>query len=368
MRADYLEEPEKIPEFWICAPDDVGRFLDGRIRKGHVRTIGRTAGGRAMRAAFYGKPRRGKGTTTFSGSLGFGDFAAYRGPDNAKTVYMAMGAVHGGEFEGIVGIVNLLAALETGRDLLGNEWPGITAAAAKLDRIVLLPITNVDGRTRIPLRMESFRGSDFTVHEYLNTGGKKDGTLIGWPQCKEHIPLDFSTVGFPGGYPNDNGVNFQHDDFFRAPQPETRALYELTAAERPDVIFNMHTGTQFIQMLNPFVDPGVRGAYRRLYRRVHTKLTLEKLQPTDDVEKQAEPGSRQSWAFNLDSALNMNCGALAVTVEGPAHDYSTGKRNGKPFTHSPADIVRAHLLTHQEAMGFVADSGGRARWSAKKPA
>ena len=44
-----------------------------------------------------------------------------------------MAAVHGGEIESIVGIVNLIALLETGRDLRGKPWPEIIAAAAKLD-------------------------------------------------------------------------------------------------------------------------------------------------------------------------------------------------------------------------------------------
>ena len=34
-------------------------------------------------------------------------------------------AVHGGEFEGIVGMVNLISVIETGKDLRGREWPGI---------------------------------------------------------------------------------------------------------------------------------------------------------------------------------------------------------------------------------------------------
>ena len=91
------------------------------------------------------------------GSLGFGDVRAYRGPDHDKKVYMGMAGVHGGEFEGIVGMVNLISVIETGKDLRGREWPEITAVAAKLDRLILIPIVNPDGRVRIPLRMEAFR-------------------------------------------------------------------------------------------------------------------------------------------------------------------------------------------------------------------
>ena len=53
-----------------------------------------------------------------------------------KRVYLGFAGVHGAEFEGIAGIVNLLSVLETGADLRGKAWPGIKAAAAALDRIV----------------------------------------------------------------------------------------------------------------------------------------------------------------------------------------------------------------------------------------
>ncbi len=120
------------------------------VHKGHIEVIGTSAGGRPIKAVVYGQPRKGKGTTTFSGSLGFGDVCAYRGPDHNKTVYMGMSSVHGGEFEGIVGTVNLISVIETGKDFRGKEWPEITAIVAKLDRVILIPIVNPDGRSRIP--------------------------------------------------------------------------------------------------------------------------------------------------------------------------------------------------------------------------
>src|SRR3954447_9538138 len=105
---DYLREPEAIPGFWVSSFGDVGRFLETLVHKGTVRAIGKSAGGRPIRAVVYGRPRVGRGTTTFSGSLGYGDVRAWLGPDYAKKVYLAMASVHGGEFVGIVGIVNLI--------------------------------------------------------------------------------------------------------------------------------------------------------------------------------------------------------------------------------------------------------------------
>jgi hypothetical protein len=362
---EYLVQAEVIPDFWVSTVEGAYSFLDHQVHKGVVRQFGTTAGGRPMRAVFYGTPRGPKGTTTFSGSLGFGDVRAYLGPDNSKKVYLAMGSVHGGEIEGIVGLVNLISVLETGKDLRGKPWPEITAAAAKLDRIILIPITNVDGRARVPYRMLRNWGPNVQVQEYFNTGGLKDGKLLGYPNCKQFIPLDFSMVAFPGGYPNDAGVNIQHDDFFGHPQPETLALLELVARERPDLTLNVHTGGSFMTLLREFNEPSLTPAFDELFRRVHTALTLAKLEATDDVAREADPARATLGVYNLDTAINLNSGALAVLIESPSHAASPAKRYGQPFTHTPDDILNAQLTAHQEVMKFLADTGGRVRWTTK---
>jgi hypothetical protein len=360
---DYLREPEGIPDFWVSTYADVERFLAGRVRKGTVREVGRSAGGRLIRAVVYGRPRAGMGTTTFSGALGYGDVRAWLGPAYTRKAYLGIASVHGGEFEGIVGIVNLIAVLETGADLRGRAWPGITAAASALDRIILIPIFNADGRSRVPLRMGVHRGTDHTVAEYFNTGGQPDGSLVGWPDCKEFIPIDFERTQFPGGYPNDAGVNVQHDDFFGRPQPETRALLDLVAEERPDLTMNMHTGATFLHPLRSFNEPALTPAFDALYRRAMTKLTAAGLQASDDASVEANPAREPPSVFNLDSALNLHCGSLSVLVESPSHTFSTAKRNGQPFMHTPDRLLDAQLVCHQEAMGFLAETGGRWRWT-----
>ena len=365
IRQDYLREREDIPAFWISSVEQVNGFLKQHVTKGRVASIGITAGGRPMNAVFYGEPRKGKGTTTFSGSLGYRDVRAWIGPDYERKVYFGMAAVHGGEFEGIVGAVNLLSVLETGKDLRGREWPDITAVAQKLDRIIILPVTNVDGRSRVPMRMTPLQGTDHTVSEYFNTGGKLDGTIIGWPQCKQNIPVDFSKVQFPGGYPNDNGVNIQHDDFFGNKQPETAALFSLCSQERPDLTMNMHTGAVYMHPLRSFIEPVLMPQYDAMYRRIMTALTKAGLQRSDDPSETADPARERQGTFNLDSALNMHCGSLSVLVESPSHAFSTAKRNGQLFQHTPENLLDAQLLCHQEAMRFLAETGGRVRWTAK---
>jgi len=360
---DYLREAEFIPSFWITTVDEVTLFLKKNVRKGQVEVIGTSAGGRPIIAVVYGQPRKGKGTTTFSGSLGFGDIRAYRGPDNNKTVYMGMSSVHGGEFEGIVGTVNLISVIETGKDLRGKEWPEITAIVAKLDRIILIPIVNPDGRTRIPLRMEVYRDTSFTVAEYLNTGGKPDGTITGWPQIKEFIPLDFKRPGFPGGYPNDAGVNIQHDDFLGNRQPETQALFNLAEKEKPDLIINMHTGAVYMQMHRPFCDPALSPAFDTLYTYVHSGLAQHELQNTKDPKIAADLSGVPNGVYNLDGALNLHCGALSVVVESPSHGFSGKNNAGEAVLQTPDMLLDAQLVCHQEAMRFLVETGGRSVWT-----
>lgn len=364
LPVDAFREPAEIPGFWKSTVDEVGRFLDRSIHAGTVFTFGTSAGRRTIRAVAYGRPRSGTGTTTFSGSLGYGDVRAYTGPDADRRVYMGMAGVHGGEFEGIVGMVNLLSVLETGNDLRGKAWPEIRAASSSIDRIILVPIVNADGRARVPLRMELHRGSDETIPEYLNTGGWPDGRNIGWPDVKKFIPLDFSRTGFPGGYPNDNGVNIQHDDFFGRRQPETQALFELAARERPDLILNMHTGAVYPLMLRTFAEPVLTPVFDALFRSVLTALTVRHLQQTDDPTREADPSRVGTLApYNLDTALNLHCGALSVVVESPSHAASTAKRGGKPVYFSADELLDAQLICHQEAMKFLVATGGRSRWT-----
>jgi hypothetical protein len=359
---DYLKEPAAIPSYWKSSLDEVTDFLQKNVHKGTVEVIGTSAGGRPIRAVFYGTPRKGKGTTTFSGSLGFGDVRAYRGPDHDKKVYMAMAAVHGGEFEGIVGMINLISVIETGKDLKGREWPEIQAAFAKLDRVILIPIVNVDGRSRIPLRMETFRHTDFTAAEYLNTGGKPDGSITGWPQIKEFIPMEMSGPGFPGGYPNDAGVNIQHDDFYGKKQPETQALFDLTGREKPDLILNLHTGAVYMRMDRPVGEPALHNAFDTLFKYVHSELGARGLQYSRDPGIAGDPALATNGVYNIDGALNFHCGALSVVVESPSHSFDGLNEDGKPAAQTPDMLLDAQLICHQQAMKFLAETGGRSKW------
>ncbi len=295
--------------------------------------------------------------------MGFGDVRAYRGPDHNKTVYMSMAAVHGGEFEGIVGMVNLISVIETGKDLRGKEWPGITEAISELDRLILIPIANPDGRERIPLRMELYRDTIYTVPEYLNTGGTPDGTITGWPQIKEFIPMDLSKPGFPGGYPNDAGVNIQHDNFLGKKQPETQALFDLAELEKPDLIINLHTGAVYMRMDRPLGEPALRTTFDTLFKYVHSELALKGLQESNDPAIEGNPERATTGVYNMDGALNWHCGALSVVVESPSHAFSGNSATHEAKIESPDNLLDAQLICHQQAMKFLAKTGGRSKWN-----
>lgn len=365
----YLEEVDSIPSFWITTVEEVNDFIKSTVRKGTFHTIGYSAGERPIQAVFYGSPREGTGSTTFSGSQAISDISKFRGRDNDKTVYMCLAGVHGFELEGIMGACNLISVLETGKDLNGDYWPETKSLLDSISRIIIIPLMNPDGRARVPIRMESHKGHEpdaYIVHEYLNTGGIKDGKLIGWPEVKEYIPMDFSDFEFPGGYPNDNGVNIMHDDFLGCVQPETRALFDLVAIEKPDLIMNMHTGVHrddyFIHILPLNHDAAYSPIWKGLYTAVHTKLTQDGLKKTTDIQKEAIPKTEVTLRYNLNTALNLHCGALCVVVENASHGYSGIYDDGKPVIQTPEKLLKAELTVHQEAMKFLHRTGGVSKW------
>jgi hypothetical protein len=365
---EYLREAENIPGFWITDLADISTWLAANVKRGEVREIGRSSADRPILAVTYGRKREGVGTTTFSGSIGAKKLAAYFGPEHERKVYLAMGGVHASEYEGIMGIVNLISVLDTGQDLRGKDWPELAELGSRLDRLVLIPVMNVDGRARIPQRMFAHRGSDSTIYQCFGTGAWADGKNIGWPQCKEFIPLDFAKTMFPGGYPNDAGVNPQHDDFLSPNrQPETEALLRLCAEERPDLTVNMHTGAPgnnyFVRMHRPFIEPALNPTFDRIYQAVHGGLAKAGLQSTDDPDLEGDPTKAPRGVYNLDTAINLHCGALAILIESPCHGFSGKDRAGNPVLPEPESLLDQQLVCHREAMRFLLETGGRCTWT-----
>ncbi|MES2307802.1 MAG: hypothetical protein V4507_02985 [Verrucomicrobiota bacterium] len=369
MKSSFVVPPSfsapasSIPDWWVSEFKPIERFLKTKIKKGKLQTFGKSADGHSLYAVTYGKPRRAGGTTTYSGSVGCGKIEAYRGPDAKKRVAVVLAGLHGGEFEPIVGAVNLLSILETGKDLRGKPAPQLLKVFKAVDRLIVIPVYSPDSRLRIPLRMMAFTGTDSTVASYLNTGATKKG-LIGWPQVKEWIPLDFKKCKFPGGYPNGNGVNLQHDDFFSPNrQPETEALFKLMSLEKPNLVLNLHSGVPmddyYMKVHKPQADPSVYPVWESFFRHVHTGLARAGLQSTRDPRLEADPSKSVAGCFNLDTALNYHCGALSSVVESPSHSYTGYSRSGQLVPMSLEALLDAQLILYTESFRFLKQSISR---------
>ena len=106
-----------LPIYWHGSVDAVNEDIK-KIKKGTVKELLPSAGGRPIYMIEYGKSNLPPRKANLSSALGGKDMTAYAdrsGADYVPTVYLA-GCIHGGEFEGTVAIMNLISLLETGVD------------------------------------------------------------------------------------------------------------------------------------------------------------------------------------------------------------------------------------------------------------
>ena len=118
-----------------------------------------------------------------------------------------------------------------------------------------------------------------------------------------------------------------------------------------------------MHLLRPFCEPVLSPVFDSLYRSVQIRLAVEGLQSTKDTGIVANPEREPMSLYNLDGALNLHCGALSVTVESPSHSFSGRNSDGEIALHTPEMLLDAQLLCHLEAMRFLAESGGRSKWT-----
>jgi zinc carboxypeptidase len=166
------------------------------LRRGEVREIGRSAGGRPLWAVAYGQKEPIARTANHSSALAAKQPEAFFGAERRKKqVLLIISAIHGGEMESIAGVHNLCSVLETGTDLKGKAWPGLTAAAEQL-RLIIVPCLNPDGRARIPSDDPTTWTED--QQEKYRHGLSPDGSHIGWPACKVPHPRRPAEQAFLG--------------------------------------------------------------------------------------------------------------------------------------------------------------------------
>lgn len=330
-----------VPEYWKTDLETIGEWAK-RASRAQVKSLCRSAGGRDVWAFFYGDRQPMERRANYSSACGAHDRSCYAPVEGKKPVVVLLGAVHGGETEGTAALVNLISLLETGRDLAGEEYPALAAAAEKV-RLVIVPVCNVDGRARVePASMIGCTGYEL---RYWMQGTWKDGSLCGWPECKKQHPIR-EYVDFLGGYYNDDGVNLMHDNFFRPMARETQALLDLCDEEAADWVLQMHGGSNSCNdLLQPdYVTLECRQAVRELAIRCDAEARRQGLTFTVRETGGMEQGSTPP-SFNLTSALHHVCGAVSATFES---NQCVIDQQGAHWTHE--QIYRSHRILFENCL------------------
>ncbi len=336
----------EAPGFWISDVDEVNRFLDG-LAAGTVFEVGRSQGGRPIRAAAYGKKEPIARTNgLFSAQLA-GHTEDFFNPDRReKPVLLVISTIHGAEVEGCVSCLNLAQVLERGADLRGRPWPALRELASGL-RVVLVPLAQPDGRVRSAVR--HLVGGTQADMLYYGQGVPR-GPLEeppSWHWFLRRNPVPPGAVDVLGGYFNDAGVNLDVDDFFSPRMaPETAALLDLARAETPDCVLVLHShGTgPWIASPNAFVPARCQFHQAQIRVLVGERHRREGLRPkAPPVVGAAEPGY-----FNLPTALHFVSGALPLAFE-----FAHGLQS-YPFTFD--EIVDTGLTLFEEVMRYVANA------------
>lgn len=325
------------------------------VSKGKISTLTESAGGRKVHVVTYGEDSVSTGRANYSSACGAGDVGHYRGSaGELPPTVLFIGGVHGGEPEGVAGILELIKVMETGTDFQGVGRDEIVNSLSGT-RLLLVPSLNPDGRARFPFR--GCVGMPLPEFRYYAQGTWLDGSLCGWPDCKAVHPIKDAT-DYLGAYFNDDGVNFMHDDFFNPMAAEVRELLRLVADEKPSVAINLHGGANTV---NQFVPPSYVPAQTiAASSRLNTNLAVasnnaglrfeerEMGRPVqaDLVTSADEHGTPPS--FNLTSAIHHACGGVSLTYEtNQGLDVA-----GAPI-FAESEIAESHLVLFHEVLNFV---------------
>ena len=330
-----------LPVFWKTTLAEIDEAYGSACKVAEKRILTRSPGGRPVYMLAYGAKKL-PGTANYSSALGSHDASCYKNPANDHPTIVLIGAEHGQETEGVAALMNLIALLETGKDLAGNGNDTLLALAEKA-RIVIVPVANPDGRARVqPAGMVGLTGYDL---RYWGQGTWKDGSLCGWPECKKVHPIK-GHEDFLGGYYNDNGINLMHDNFFHPYAAETQALLDLCADEAADFVLHLHGGSNSMGDLlqTNYVPLDVQQAIVELSKRclaVGLKENLEfNVIPVPERESGANPPS-----FNLVSAVHHVCGGVSVCYES---NECLIDEPGPHRTHE--EITRMHMILFEETL------------------
>jgi hypothetical protein len=304
----------ELPAFWVGDnADTTPRW--STLERAQVSVLTTSPGGRPVHLVAYGEHEPVRGKANFNSAIGgraaeaYLDRAARRRP-----VVFFLGPVHGQETEGLTGLANLIAVLETGHDLRGQPQIELQDLGRRC-RLLIVPDGNPDGLARFtPRTLQGMAADDI---RFWGQGTWADGSLCSWPECKRQHPMAGPNVGFLGCYFDDAGVNPMHDEFFNPLGPEAPAILRLAQAEGPDFAVSLHSHAGNPTLLRPsFVPLETQEQVRELALAYYALCAERGLPHGQPYGVQPEKGPMPA-PFNLVSALYHVCGTAAFTFECP---------------------------------------------------
>lgn len=339
---------ESTASFWKSKLEDIEKIVQ-EVRVGKANVLGYSAGGRKIWMIEYGQKENFRRRANYSSACGANNTSYYADKNSSsKPVILLVGAVHGGEMEGIAGLLNLIHVIEKGTDLSGNKWSYISESISKF-RLIIIPCMNPDGRSR--LNFDSFIGMTHEQLKYYMQGTWKDGTLCDWPACKAVHPI-LNDVGYLGAYFNDNGINLMHDNFFNPMAEETKLLLQLADHEAVDLSVLLHGGANCISHITPttYIPFYIKKQMNELDSRINNRceefgLRFKMIEKTGQDGEDYPPPS-----FNLTSAIHHICGATSLLYEsnmGLDDSYLDYKN------FSAEEILDSHMILFEEILRFA---------------
>lgn len=340
----------ELPGFWKSRLAEVETAVKN-VRKGETRLLTKSAGHRDIYLITYGQRQFRQATANYNSACGGRAPAAYARKDgNQQPVIFLLGPVHGGELEGIVGLINLLHIAETGNDHRGRPWLQLADNVSKC-RVLVVPSGNPDGRDRFPI--DSSVAHSLDERQAFEMGVRPDGTRHKWPEVKRVHPMRGPSVGRLGAYFNDDGINLMHDEWFHAMAPETDAYLKLARVEAPDFIVSLHSHAS-----RPSVEPThyvprtiketIWNFSDRLQKRyAHAGLPHRQNGP----EPQEDGTSFPPPSLNLCSALHHTCGAAAFV-----HECCVGVKDDPYPKLTHEQILDLQLLLYDELFKFALEN------------
>lgn len=296
---------EPRPDFWKVRTAEIIKLCKS-VKKGHSEVIARTPGGFPVYAVFYGDFSEPAPQTNWSAGNSSSTIKAYLGDHKPTLLFLA--GVHGSEPENVAAAVNMIQLLETGKDFRGKTDEEFLSLSEKY-RIIIIPCANMDGRSLCP---DHLRGQPYKVFRAVCQGVWKTGELVGWKGSKMYFPLPLDKVSFPGGYPNADGYNIQHDV---APgdmrTKEAQAICKLVARWRVDYVLNGHSCEY-----QPFVrEPSEIESFKNAEKGIRLSKLINDALYEAGLRTTPRPEKKRPETYNLTNLMGWCSGAVSLTLE-----------------------------------------------------